>query len=315
VGLEVLELVEQSRLSGFISGGLNSTFIALIPKISKATSFDDFRPISLCNFLYKIVSKVIAERIKPWLSRIISPEQFGFLKNRQIFDAVGAAQEGIHSIKDKKIRATLLKIDLHKAYDRVDWGYLRLLLLHLGMDYKNVEWIMACVTSVNFAVLINGSPTGFFSSSRGLRQGCPLSPLLFLLIIDGLSRSISIAKDRGDIKGVCISHNLSITHLLFVDDVLLFGNHCAREWKWYYKIIDEFCGATGMKINFDKSVFYSMLDTLEPEISALFPIPLRHFDEGLLYLGYHLKPNGYQSGDWLWLIEKVERRIGVWCYR
>jgi len=125
--------------------------------------------------------------MKPWLSQVISPEQFGFLKGRQIFDAVGAAQEGLHTIKTKGIRACLLKIDLIKAYDRVDWGYLRLLLLHIGIDYATVEWIMACVCNVSFSVLVNGSPSEFFYGSRGLRQGCPLSPLLFLLIIEGLS--------------------------------------------------------------------------------------------------------------------------------
>jgi len=315
IGAEVLELVEESRLAGHVSGGLNSTFIALIPKISKATSYNDFRPISLCNFLYKIISKVIAERLKPWLSRVISPEQFGFLKDRQIFDAVGAAQEGIHSIKDRKIKASLMKVDLNKAYDRVDWGYLRLLLLHIGLSGNVVRWIMACVTSVNFAVLVNGSPSGFFKSSRGLRQGCPLSPLLFLLIIEGLSRSISLAKERGFIKGVVISGNLSLTHLLFVDDVLIFGRKCALEWMWYYRIIKEFCLATGMDINYEKSCFYSLDDSLDPDIYTLFPVSFYHFDEGLLYLGYRLKPNCYRPGDWLWLIERIENRIGMWCYR
>lgn len=110
VGPEILALVEESRRSGHISGALNTTFIALIPKVSKTSSFDEFRPISLCNFLYKIISKIIAERMRSWISRVISPEEFGFLKDRLIFDAVGAAQEGIHSIKTKGLWACLLKI-------------------------------------------------------------------------------------------------------------------------------------------------------------------------------------------------------------
>jgi len=115
-----------------------------------------------------------------------------------IFDVVGATQEGIHSIKIKNLPACLLKIDLIKAYDRVDWGYLHL-LLHIGLDFEIVSWIMACVTSVHFSVLVNSSPTPFFRCSWGLRQGCPLSPLLFLLVIDGLSRSFGSAKDSGKI--------------------------------------------------------------------------------------------------------------------
>ena len=89
-------------MSGLVSGALNSTFITLIPKRSKPTSFDDFRPISLCNFIYKIISKIIAKCLKPVLAKVISPEQFGFLPHRKILDAVGATHEGIHSIKAKK---------------------------------------------------------------------------------------------------------------------------------------------------------------------------------------------------------------------
>ena len=158
---------------------------------------------------------------------------------------------------------------------------------------------------------MNGSPSGFFKSSRGLRQGCPLSPLLFLLIIEGLSRSISLAKERGVIKGVIIAGNLSLTHLLFVDDVLIFGRLCALEWKWYYRIIKELCTATGMEINYEKSSFYSLGDTLDPDIYTLFPVSFYHFDEGLTYLGYRLKPNCYRVGDWTWLIDRIESRIGV----
>jgi hypothetical protein len=99
-------------------------------------------------------------------------------------------QEALHSIKTKNQKALVLKLDLVKAYDRVDWGFLRLVLLQVGMSLEVTDWIMGCVTSTNYAVLINGKPTTFLRSSRGLRQGCPLSPLLFLLVIEGLSRAI-----------------------------------------------------------------------------------------------------------------------------
>jgi len=139
LGPEVLQLVEEIRSGGYISGALNSTFIALIPKVSKPQTFDDYRPISLCNFIYKINSKIIAERLKPYLANIITKEQFGFIPNRQILDAVGLAQEGVHTTKIKKIKAYLMRLDLVKAYDKVDWGYLRLLLIHIGMDYVLVN--------------------------------------------------------------------------------------------------------------------------------------------------------------------------------
>ena len=96
------DLVESSRISGSVAPSLNSTFIALIPKIDQLVSFADFRPISLCNLYYKLISKVAALRLKPFLDSSISPQQFGFLKNRQITESVAITQEVLHSVKTKK---------------------------------------------------------------------------------------------------------------------------------------------------------------------------------------------------------------------
>jgi hypothetical protein len=135
VGPELLELVEDSRLHGKISGALNSTFLTLIPKANHPT-FGDYRPIALCNLCYKLISKIIANRIKPILSRFLSREQLGFLKGRQILDAIGTAQECLHNIHHKKSRALILKLDLKKAFDCIDWDYLRLILTQLGFSHS-----------------------------------------------------------------------------------------------------------------------------------------------------------------------------------
>jgi hypothetical protein len=124
LGEDLLAMVEESRIQGSIMGGLNSTFLTLIPKSNRPRNFDDFHPISLCNLCYKIISKVIANRLKPLFSRFISPEQLGFLKGRRIQDAIGAASESIHSITKKKLKALVLKLDLRKAYDCIDWSQL-----------------------------------------------------------------------------------------------------------------------------------------------------------------------------------------------
>jgi hypothetical protein len=194
IGQDILSLVEETRLTGQMPLSLNSTFIALIPKKDNPDTLDDFRPISLCNCIYKIISKVIARRLKTVLSDKISLEQFGFLEGRQIHEAIGVAQEALHNIKTRKLKSVVLKIDLSKAYDRVSWLYLRLLLTHLGFTVPFIRWIMCCITTVTFSVLINGSATDFFRSERGLRQGCPLSPLLFLLVVEGLSRALAAEK-------------------------------------------------------------------------------------------------------------------------
>jgi hypothetical protein len=106
-----------------------------------------FGPIALCNLCYKIIAKVIAKRIRPILSRALSEEQMGFLKGRQILDAIGTAQECLHSIKNKKLQALILKLDLKKSYDCTNWDFLRLILLQSGFGLSSTNWIMACVTS------------------------------------------------------------------------------------------------------------------------------------------------------------------------
>lgn len=127
---DIAMAIEDSHLKTHILGLLNSTYIFLIPKTDKPVNFGDYRPISLCNLLYEVVSKIIVERIKPFLERIISIEQFGFLYSRQILDSI--TQEGLHSINQKNLDALILKMDLVKAYDRLDWTYLCFILYSLG---------------------------------------------------------------------------------------------------------------------------------------------------------------------------------------
>ena len=184
-------MVEDSRLNGKVIGSINSTFLALIPKENNSVSFNDYRPISLCNLIYKIISKVLSNRIKPFLEICLSVKQMGFLKGRRIQDAIGASHEGLHSIKKKNTKALVLKLDLIKAFDNIKWGFLRLILLSVSFSVKIFDWVMSYVTSTNFAVLINGEATKFFKSERGLHQGCPLSPYLFIMIMEGLSLLLS----------------------------------------------------------------------------------------------------------------------------
>ena len=120
---------EQARIEGFVPGSLNSTFFTLIPKCENPSTFADFRPISLCNLVYKVISKIAALRLKPLLNRAIFAQQFGFLKDRQITKPVGITHEFLHSIKSKTSSVLVLKLDLVKAFDRVNWTFLRLLLL------------------------------------------------------------------------------------------------------------------------------------------------------------------------------------------
>jgi hypothetical protein len=226
-------------------------------------------------------------------------------------------QEVLHNIKVKNIKAMVLKLDLVKAYDRVDWGFLRLVLLQVGLSLEATDWILGCVTSTNFVVLINGKPTIFFKSSRGLRQGCPLSPLLFLLVIEGLRRIIQEKVQDKKLEGVPMVRGLSITHLMFVDDVILFGIGCIYEWKVYKEVLELFCKATGIAFNPQKSMFLEAgWDDVELNLlKEIFPFEVKSLDAGFKYLGFYIKPNCYTRVDWHWLEKKIEKRILCWSHR
>lgn len=183
MGQEITEAVEESRTQRKVGDVLNSTYLTLIPKKDHADTFNDYRPISLCNLRYKLVTKIIAERLKQILGKFISEEQFAFLQDRKITDGVGVVQECLHTTKVKRRTAFFLTLDLAKAYNRVDWSYLKLILIQVGLTPDMVEWMLSAVTTSRFVVLINGVPTEYFHSFRGLREGFPLSPYLFILAI------------------------------------------------------------------------------------------------------------------------------------
>ena len=133
-GVGFTSLAKESRSTCFIFGALNSTFITPIANVSGPIYFKDYRPISLCNTVNKIISKIIANRLKVTLSKHIASEQFGFLKNCQIWDVVDTSQECLHFIKTKKTYALLLKLDIHKAHDCAYREFMRLVLHEIGLS-------------------------------------------------------------------------------------------------------------------------------------------------------------------------------------
>jgi hypothetical protein len=188
IGHDVWEVVEESRTSKKVLQAFNATFLALIPKEERVTNPRQFRPIALCNVIYKVITKVIANRLKPILPFIISKEQSGYVEGRQIMDSVILANEVVSSLKTTKTPGMLIKLDLSKAFDRANWQYLRAILISFGFDHAWVQWILNLTSSAFFSILVNGVPSRPFSASRGIRQGDPLSPFLFVLMVEGLGR-------------------------------------------------------------------------------------------------------------------------------
>ncbi|WMV09897.1 hypothetical protein MTR67_003282 [Solanum verrucosum] len=180
---------------------LNATFIALIPKKVGASELKDFRHISLIGGIYKIVAKILAERLKKMVNNLVNKHQMAFIKGRQIMDAALIASEYVDSRLKGAEAGVMCKLDIEKTYGHVNWRFLLNTLRQMGFGEKWLKWIDFCIKTVKFSVLVNGEPVGFFGYERGLRQGDPLSPFLFILAMEGFDSMMRIALQNRWIKG------------------------------------------------------------------------------------------------------------------
>ena len=149
----------------------------------------EYHHISLCNVLYKIFSKVLPNRLKKFMPELITEHQSAFAKNGLILDNVLVAFETLHCIKNHNSGKTgfmAIKLDMSKAYDRGEWSYLQKLMEKMGFCIRWIELIIECVSTISYSILVNGEPKGLINPTRGIRQGDPLSPFLFLLCTEGL---------------------------------------------------------------------------------------------------------------------------------
>ncbi|KAK1302674.1 hypothetical protein QJS10_CPB12g00628 [Acorus calamus] len=197
---DLIEAVQEFFHCGKLLGQLNTSFISLIPKCSNADSLDLFRPISLCGSVYKLITKILATRLQKMLSDLISPNQTAFIKGRKISHGILLVHEMVKYLAKKtgKARAAI-KIDLRKAFDSIRWPFIQAVLESMNFSPRWIQWIMACIQSPRYSVLINGSPFGFFESYSGLRQGDPISPLLFVLVMEVLSQKLDVELTNGRI--------------------------------------------------------------------------------------------------------------------
>jgi len=188
--------VKDFAVNGRWPRGTNASFLCLIPKVENPQQFGEFRPISLVGCLYKIISKALSIRLKKVISKVIDGRQSAFLEGRGLLDSVLVANEVLEEYKRKRKSCVLFKVDYEKAYDSVSWDFIYYMLWRMGFCDLWIRWIKGCLESASVSVLVNGSPTKEFFPMKGLRQGDPLAPFLFLIVAEGLAGVSRMAEER-----------------------------------------------------------------------------------------------------------------------
>uniref|UniRef100_A0A2N9GVI8 Reverse transcriptase domain-containing protein n=1 Tax=Fagus sylvatica TaxID=28930 RepID=A0A2N9GVI8_FAGSY len=316
VGDSVTNEVQQIFTNGRMLAYLNKTLISLIPKCLGPETLTQFRPISLCNTVYKIVTKIIVCKIRPIIGNLVSPYQAAFVPRRRGIDNVIIAQEIIHSMHRKKgkVGQLVLKLDLEKAYDRLEWSFIREVLNFFKFPSSFVNLVLKCVSTSSFSILVNGGQMENFKPSRGIRQGDPLSPYLFILCMEYLSLKILEECDNNSWKGIKASRGgLVFSHLFFADDLLFCAEVSISCCYTISRVLDDFCYHSSQKVSLSKSkVFFS------PNVNP----NLRHHLCGILrvsrtlnlgkYLGFPLRSNGGSTRDFDFVVEKVQAKLSSW---
>jgi hypothetical protein len=314
--ISVIRFVQSFFRNGFLLKEFNHTHLALIPKIDNPLKVTQFRPINLTNFSYKIISKILANRLKPLLHKIIYPNQSAFLQGRSIQDNFVLAHELFHTMKHKRGRGGLmaLKLDMEKAFDRMEWSFLFRILKSLGFHSKWIRMIEQCISTVSFSILLDGSPFGRFFPQRGLRQGDPLSPFLFILGLEVLSRLIIKEELAGNIHGIKISwHSPSVSHLLYADDLMVFSRANSSEASSILNCLTKFSSWSGQKVNMEKSSLFLSKNSTTAILNSIHSIlQLKLIPTNAKHLGlplFFLRNNNLAFDD---LKLKILNRISGW---
>ena len=259
VGNSVSKAVKAFFFSGKMLKEINHTFITLIPKVENPSSANHFRPISLCSSIYKVIAKIMANRLKICLGKLIHPFQGAFVPDRIIQDNILIAHEIFHSFKNKGGQSGWLaiKLDMEKAYDRLEWSFILAMLQKFGFHPQWIGWIEQCLVSVSFAVLVNGVPGDLFVPSRGIRQGDPLSPYLFILCAELLARSLQAQSSAPNkLIGIKVGRaGPRIPFLTFADDTMIFAQATQESCIAIKGVLDQYCHISGQLVNFHKSSF------------------------------------------------------------
>ncbi|KAL5566610.1 hypothetical protein UlMin_029774 [Ulmus minor] len=283
---DMVKIFEEFHRNGKVCGNMNHTFLCLIPK------------------------KLDVQQV---LEETISMAQGAFVHNRQILDVVLVATEAVEDYRKRKKRGVIFKVDFEKAYDHVNWDFLDLVLEKKGFGARWRTWMRGCISSANFSIMINGKPQGRFGASRGLRQGDPLSPFLFILVADILGRMMDKAVSIGEVKGFKVGkEEVVVSHLQFADDTLFLLDPDQSNIQKVHTILNFFSMCSGLKINMNKSSLAGIHMEDEEVMALAAVVGCEKGSWPMKYLGLPLGGNPNSTEFWNPVVEKVGKRLDGW---
>ncbi|KAJ0445513.1 putative RNA-directed DNA polymerase [Helianthus annuus] len=312
----LVKMMSDFHETGEISRGCNASFIALIPKSSDPQVSADYRPISLVGSIYKIISKVLAGRLKDVMSSLVSPTQSAFVGGRYILDSPLIVGETIAWAKKHKCKMMIFKVDFQRAYDSLNWKFLFKVMEYLGFPDKWVKWISGCLKSGRGSVLVNGSPSNEFQYKRGLRQGDPISPFLFILALEVLVMFVNKAVKLGLFHGVKLPNDGPVlSHLCYADDVLFIGEWSDHNAVSLKRLLRCLFLVSGLKVNEKKCHLFGV-GVDETEVARLARV--LNCETGkfpFYYLGIPIGANMKRSIFWRPIVEKFKKKLSGWKAR
>ena len=311
---DVVHFLTEFHRNGKLSRGINTTFIVLTPKVDSPQHLNEYRPISLVGCMYKILAKVLANRLRKVVGSVISETQSAFVKNRQIMDGILIANEVVDEARKSNKELMLFKVDFKKAYDSVDWRYLDDVMCKMAFPILWRKWIKECVTTTTASVLVNGSPTDEFSLQRGLRQEDPLSPFLFLLAAKGLIVMMKSVVSNNIFTGfgVGVTNSVKISHLQFADDTLLIGEKSWANVRALRAVLSLFASMSGLKVNYHKS---SLVGVNIPESWLMEAASILNCMIGkvpFVYLGLPIGGDPRRLNFWEPVVDTIKSRLSGW---
>lgn len=293
---------------------INTASILLIPKKEGVNTVQDFRPISLIHSFIKIITKATTLRLQPHMNSIVSKCQSAFIKKRSIHDNFMSVRNTARRYHRDKVPAVFLKLDIAKAFDSIRWDYLLLLLHRLGFPTRWCDWTAVILSTSSSRILLNGIPNPPIKHGRGLRQGDPLSRLLFVIAINTLQRILELATDMNIFTK--LRERVPLCRIsMYGDDATLFIEPRKEELDALANILELFGEATGLKTNFHKSTAIPICCEGVQLSGILENLPARRGVCSIKYLGLPLSTVRLKAVDFQPLLDKIAAKLSGWSGR